>query len=65
MPDVTGEILSVLFKSINPIIKTVLYTGSSSDLIINNMDCYKFDGMCSKKNGHVKLVDTLKDLQVV
>lgn len=55
MPILTGEITSMLFKAADPLIKTVLYTGSKNDIYVKHMDCYGFDSICLKRNGSTSL----------
>ena len=50
MPTITGDILSVLMKTEDPSIKTVLYTGSQDNCFLTHFKSYKFDEILSKSN---------------
>lgn len=51
MPKITGELLSVMLKEIDPKIKTVLYTGSNDEVFLKHLHHYKFDAILNKKEG--------------
>jgi CheY-like chemotaxis protein len=51
MPRLTGDMMSVILKELCPGIKTILYTGSSDEIFLKHMYCYKFDAIYRKKEG--------------
>ena len=64
MPKITGELLSVMLKDIDPDIKTVLYTGSNDDIFLKHFHHYKFDAVLNEKSGIHALEEVSKLLSI-
>lgn len=64
MPKITGELLSVMLKEVDPTIKTVLYTGSNDDIFLKHFHVYGFDAILDKKMGVSVLNEISKMLRI-
>jgi DNA-binding NtrC family response regulator len=62
MPDIPGDMLSVMIKEVSTKILNILHTGTDPEFIETDKKCYKFDA-AYKKNGTMvldEIVDFVK-----